>query len=438
MQLNQDRNTILLNARIGFEYEFYSNHDVQKTATLLSRLLNKRITVCGKAHSEFKPTEDNYKLEPDMSGGAKLIELVTAAIPYQEARITTIKILKWIQENGYTNDRCGIHMNISFNPDVYGKTFLSKLNVLKFILDFNEDYIYKLFPKREGSVYAKSVKFIVPKDKYYFENIVNINPYNFIYPSEKYYGVNFQKLSKNYLEFRYLGGEKYDYRIDDLLKICDHFILELYNSAKNPAFSSDNYQELKKILNRFQHLTKVYTSFSEFQKYYPTVGFLVDLDSDDRRINTYWGVIRDKVFSLLNECDLHDGIINYNSDTGRLQLKDADLTKSYKIENMDLMDCKIRGVVRGCDIFKSEITDAEIYECNLFNLTSAKDSKLENCYTNNSCILNNCYVFGKNTLMNGSMVGGIFREGRITNLSHFDGTEKVEFEKIKTRVNAKF
>jgi len=51
--------------------------------------------------------------------------------------------------------------------------------------------------------------------------------------------------------------------------------------------------------------------------------------------------------------------------------------------------------------------------------------------------LDDCYVYGKNSLMNGTMKGGIFREGRITNLSKFEGTEKVEYEKLKTRVDVK-
>jgi hypothetical protein len=40
--------------------------------------------------------------------------------------------------------------------------------------------------------------------------------------------------------------------------------------------------------------------------------------------------------------------------------------------------------------------------------------------------------------MNGSMKGGIFREGKITDMSKFDGTEVVEYEKIIPGVNAKY
>jgi len=437
MNFNLKNDEILLNARIGIEFEFFANMPLDKTVTELSRLLNKKITICSKAHSDFKPTADNYKIEPDMSGGAKLLELVTGSHPYQDARLIIIKVFKWIKENGHTSDRCGIHLNISFDKDKCGDTFLSNLNVLKFILDFDEDFIYKLFPKRRGLVYAKSVKFIVPRDKYFFSVIGNINPYNFIYPTEKYYGVNFKKLVSNYLEFRYIGGDKYETKTNDILTLLDHFILQLYNSATNKEFTNENLTELRKILDNYKHLTKAYKSFTIFKEYYPNVGFLVDLDSDSRRIDTFWPIIRDRLFSLLNECNLKDGIINYDSDTNKLQIKDADLTDSFKIEDVDLIECKVNGILTNCDIFESEINNAEIYSSNLFNNTKAKGCKLENCYVNNSVILNDCYVYGKKSLMNGSMIGGIFREGRITNLSKFDGTERVEFEKLKTRIDAK-
>ena len=439
MIFKNNNSEVLLTSRMGFEFEFYSNHSTEKTGTLTSRLLGKKISIEDKAHSDFAPSADHYKIEPDMSGGQKLLELVTGSIPYQDARIEFIKILNWIQQNGKTGPKCGIHINISFDEKEHGQTFLSHLNVLKFILDFDEEFIYDLFPERRGSVYAKSVKFIVPKDKYYFDDVRNINPYNFIYPSEKYYGINFEKLVKNYLEFRYLGGDKYEHRTNDILRLIDHFVIELYKSAKYPQFTDENYTELRHILNNYQHLTKAYISFDKFKEFYPNVGFMVDMDTDDRRITLYWGKIRDQLFSLLNECNLEKGIINYNSDTSRLQLKDADLRKSFKIENIDIIDSKVKGVITKCDLFNCEIEEAEIYESNLFAACKVNHCKVMDCYTNQSSVLVDCYVDGKNSIMNGFMKGGIHRNGKITNLSRFDdNVEKVEYEKIRTNNYVKY
>lgn len=439
MNLKGQSANILLSSKLGFEFEFYSKHSVENTATYLSRVLNKKISVEEKVHSEFSPTNNHYKLEPDMSGGKKLIELVTGANQYQDARIELIKILKWISENGSTSDKCGIHINISFDDNKTSNVFLSHMNVLKFILEFDEDFIYDLFPDRKSSVYAKSIKYITPKSKFYFDNVNNINPHDFITPTEKYFGVNFLKLEKNYLEFRYLGGEGYENRTIDILKVIDHFILSLYKSAESREFTRENKNELRKLLNRYQHKIKAYRSLDKFKEYYPNVSLLVDLNSDERRIMSYWSIVRDKLFKLLNECDLKDGFINYDSDTSKLQLKDSDLTSAFKIEDIDLIECEIKGIITNCDIFKCKLSDSEVYNSNLFNDTVANNCKIVDSYVNRTAKLIDCYVDGKNSIMNGSMEGGIFRKGKITNLSRFDkDVERIEYDKIKTNYYVKY
>ena len=67
---------ILKNALVGVEFEFYSNLPIEETAKKLGSLLDKKIQVETKAHSDFEPTADHFKIEPDMSGGIKLMELV--------------------------------------------------------------------------------------------------------------------------------------------------------------------------------------------------------------------------------------------------------------------------------------------------------------------------------------------------------------------------
>ena len=169
-----------------------------------------------------------------MSGGEKLMELVTGAQPYYNARLMIINVCKWIEKNGYTNDRSSIHLNLSFDKNlIENKNRISKMNVLKFILDFKEDQVFKFFPKREGSAYAKSIKFVLPnKDTYFFDG-KNINQNNFTYPDSKYYGINFDKRHKNYLEFRYIGGADWEKKTSTILHMLDQFLTQLWNSTEN-------------------------------------------------------------------------------------------------------------------------------------------------------------------------------------------------------------
>ena len=100
---NSDRNSILNAALVGVEFEFYSNIGLEETRKSLSKLLGRPIRLETKAHSDFQPSADEFKLEPDMSGGKGLAELVTGPVPYRNARIMISNVLDWIDKNGYTN-----------------------------------------------------------------------------------------------------------------------------------------------------------------------------------------------------------------------------------------------------------------------------------------------------------------------------------------------
>ena len=144
----------LLNAihmsKVGFEFEFYSKSDLTKTKDSLTRVLGKKIRIEDKAHSDFSPSVDVFKMEPDNSGGTGMIELVTGPMQYPEAKVILVKVLNWIKENGSTNDRSSIHVNLAFDLERMGAKFdMTKLDVGKFVLSFDEDLVYKTFPNRE-------------------------------------------------------------------------------------------------------------------------------------------------------------------------------------------------------------------------------------------------------------------------------------------------
>ena len=67
----------------------------------------------------------------------------------------------------------------------------------------------------------------------------------------------------------------------------------------------------------------------------------------------------------------------------------------------------------------------------LYKGTKAKESKIESSYTHGSCDLTNCYVSGRDTMFKGKMIGGIFREGFMTDKARFEDTEIVVSKKIK-------
>ena len=240
MYTNEQLNAIY-SSKIGLEFEFFANEGLDEVKLGLSNSLNKQIRIEEKAHSDFSPTEDIFKLEPDNSGGSGMIELVTGPMPFVESKLIIAKTLKWIRENGSTNERCSIHINVAFDGSKLGTPVnVSNLDIGKFVLNFDEDKVYESFPDRKDSVYAKSIKFIVPLSGMTQPSPENISWRNYMFVSEKYYGVNFSKLPKNYIEFRYLGGKDYEKKYNTIMSMTEHFIISLYETLNNPKYTNED------------------------------------------------------------------------------------------------------------------------------------------------------------------------------------------------------
>lgn len=435
-KLNKDssRISILNGSQIGIEFEFYSNLELEETQKALSKLLNRKIRLEDKAHSDFQPSKEVFKMEPDMSGGAGLIELVTGAMPYRDARLVIIKMLGWIRENGYTTDRASIHLNMSFNPDYLAdKMMISKMNVLKFILEFDEKRVYKYFPKRENSTYAKSIKWVMPKHEafYYNENLISSD--NFTFANTKYYGINFEKAQKNYLEFRYIGGKDYEKRQEDILHLAEMFIMSVWKSCFNPVFTPENKIEMKRILQKNAPLMEMLKDHAAVNKHWPKIHILVDLQDHPSVIGVHWNRFKTKVLDLLAHGGLEEGVINYDSDYGSVQVKDGKFKVAYLLDGFEFVNCELAGNIENCGIYASKVTGAQILRSNLYQGTEVMDSKVESSFVHGSCTLKNCYVFGKDGIFKGKMEGGIFREGYVGPHARFsDDTEVIVSKKIKT------
>lgn len=427
---NSSREELLNSALVGVEFEFYSNLELEETQKSLSDLLGRKIQLEDKAHSDFQPDDKVFKMEPDMSGGKGLIELVTGAMPYRNTRIVIIKMLNWIKENGYTNDRASIHLNVSFDKKYLEDPYMiSKMNVLKFILEFDEARIYKFFPNRENSTYAKSVKWIMPKREAYWFDEDHIEPNNFKFADTKYYGINFSKKEKNYLEFRYLGGENYHEKKEAILHLLDRFILQVWNSCNSPRFTPENRIELRRILNKNLPLVEMLRDHRKLNENWPKINILVDLQDSYQTIKVQWDRIKDRVLELIVDGSLEEGIINYDSDYSVIQIKDGVFKTAYNLDGYEFINCKIRGNVLNSSIYGGYIEGSMLTRCNLYQGAEIKDSKVESCYVHGSVTVTNCFVFGRDGVFKGKMVGGIYREGFLGKDARIDDTTEVVVSK---------
>ena len=241
----------LKNAVVGMEFEMYMKDlSFYKTLELLNQEMSPmKVHGFREYHPDFKPDENNMIITPDLSGGSNMIEIITGPLSYYDAKYYLVKIVKFIQTHGYTNEKSSIHFNLSFNDD---KMNLNDLNILKLILTTDEDEIYRIYPSRKNNVYAKSVKKMIPYKEYDFFNIpISVVKNNLRTPNDKYYGINFLNINNDKesqrLELRYIGGKDYEKNIGNLIYFMDRFIISVYDSI-DADFTMEDVNKLEEYL----------------------------------------------------------------------------------------------------------------------------------------------------------------------------------------------
>lgn len=425
---NYTKTEVLAAARIGYEFEFYSSFDVIKTARELAKTLKKRVVVpmnmatLGEPkplyHSSVTPSSSIFKLEPDYSGGKKMCELITGPLDYADGRNVMIKVFDWIKENGYTTERCSIHLNISIDEVKMPTRFkVENLNLLKFILSFDENMIHKAFPDRAESVYARSIKEIYPNNIFFYqEDTPVITANNFNLPSEKYYGVNFLKREKGYLEYRYLGGKDYENKATKILSILEYCVLHLHDTLNFTEYSKDDERYFKDLYKKQASLAKPFIKYELFKKAFPKVELTVDLGNEDMILQTYWNNFREKLFSLIVRGGLKEGRFNYDTELSKYQLLGAKI-KNCKIDFMEFISCEVEGVIQNSAFYKCKVSNSRITECsapvdNVFSFCKIAEVPL---HASNTC--NDCFIENRNQLINCAVNRGVIRNGEIGKLA---------------------
>lgn len=395
-----------------------------KTLEMLNKELSP-VKVWGfrQYHSKFTPDKDNFKIEPDLSGGSNMVELVTGPLDYFDAKYYLIKIIKFIQNYGYTNEKCSIHFNISFNDEEMN---LNDLNILKLILNTDEDEIYRAFPSRKGNIYAKSISKIIPYKEYDFFNIpISVVKNNMRLPNDKYYGINFSNINNNKesqrLEFRYIGGKDYEKNIGQLIYFMERFIINVYESVD----ASFNSEDIKKLENYLEENINTYKNLSKYDNFiveFPTVMLQIDQIGSYDIISSYYDKMYSKLSSIIDSTeDLKDCIINYVTKDQNIEIVDANIKTSSTLKTVDLINCSVEGIFEDCFFVGTEINNAQITKCKLQH-SDALNSKVLNCNVESST-LENCYFM--EGYLNGDMRGGVYRSGKLGPNASLDTDVKI-------------
>lgn len=418
---------LLKKARIGFEFEFFMKDlSYYKTMELLNQYLSP-VNVWGfrQYHSDFTPDSQNFKIEPDLSGGANMVELVTGPLEYFEAKYHLVKLLKFIQQYGYTNEKASIHFNLSFLEEA--DKDLNNLNILKLILNIDEEEIYRSFPSRKNNVYAKTVKKFIPYKEYDFNNIgIDIVKNNIRLPNDKYYGVNFLHINNpretQRLEFRYIGGKDYEKNIGQILYFLDRFIIDVHNSI-DASFNDHDINELEKYLDENISNFKNFSKYDNFIVEFPTVSLQIDQFYSYDIVNAYYDKIFPKLHTLIDSTDsLKDCIVNYVTTTQKFEVIDATIKSTQNMKYFEFINCRITdGIFENCEFINSEVDNCQLIKSKITGSNLSK-TKVLNCSVEAS-ELKDCFFM--NGYLNSDMVGGVFRSGKLGPYANISSETKI-------------
>ena len=376
------------NVDLGFEFEFFSPLTRRELSEKLTEVLGKTVNWTNRYHSKLQVQPGVFKLEPDFSGGFKTTELVTGVMPYSEAIHVMFKVFNFINEYGFTNDRTGFHINISFNESELGlPDRLQNLNVFKYILNLNEAKIFDLWPSAKSriqKIYKNSVLNIYPKNKFIAETSINYanpaSPMDFNLPFSKYFGLNFTKLPNNYLEVRYAGGKGYENKRKESVELINYIAESLYETLlNNHTYTVNENRKISDFLRDRKELLLAVKTYENFQRSYPEIHLYVDLRDDPRIVEANYPNFREKLFELISTGNLQKGQVNYDTAEKRVQLRQTSLKECFSVSGIDFVECFIEGEINECRLFNCKIRSSHVMNSEILDKNDIRYSYLKEC-----------------------------------------------------------
>ena len=219
--------------------------NIDHVADSLSGALGREVYGCENYHGCESKKGQLYVIEPDTSLGDDGIEIVSPILSLPEMISDLHEVIRWAKENDcYTDEKCGLHMNVSLeNVD------MSSLDYVKLALFLGDEYVLKQFDRISNSYCNSAVQLIknsliANKDKG-FEALVSLQQTlssaagKLIADSNtgKYTSIN---VRDNRIEFRSPGNDWLDEDINKLINTLNRFVVAM-DIACDPAKHQQEY-----------------------------------------------------------------------------------------------------------------------------------------------------------------------------------------------------
>ncbi|MCM1218930.1 MAG: hypothetical protein NC548_30990 [Lachnospiraceae bacterium] len=416
------------NSTIGFEIKGVFKDEENILMEKIKEVLNRNITYSNNYYKLLEPTDTNAVVMQE--GSITIIK--TPMYSYFEAIFIMPKILDFLKTlKSYKGSH--LYIKIGFNKDFVD---ITQVNVLKFIFEYNEDFILKSLTDITKNSNIDKITELKPSNIYHCSELIQkqVDGYKYVSPEDDNFGLSFTNLNMGYILFKYTQGINYRDKWENILKCINHTIITLYNTSKNTNLDDEEKDKLEKLNQTFQDYATAFGCYEMFNNKYKSIKLTVDLNNDKSIINMVFTSLRDQLFNIIIYNNIKSASINYDTDVSRLQIKDIDIKNSYDLKHIDIVNCDIEdSCIKDCDIYDSNIKNSTVIRSNLFGYANCSDSNFDDCFISRNITLKNCDVYGQLGKMGGTMDGGSLKNTTImTSMCDIhDNVEKDNVNKIE-------
>ena len=246
------------NSLIGFEFKGQFKDDENILLEKLKNILNRDVSFSNIDYKLLEPTDNSAVLIKDGNS----YEIKTSLYSYFEAIFVLPKILDLLKSlKTYNNSY--LYFNIGFNKDFCN---ISQINIVKFILEFDENFILKNLCDSTKNGSLEKLTDIKPQNLEVCANDIKSQLEMLKYTDETdIYGITFDKLNLGYISFKYAKNINYRNKWEEILKCINHTIITIYNTSMDPNLNKDEIDELDKLNKKYKDILSSFGCYELFR-----------------------------------------------------------------------------------------------------------------------------------------------------------------------------
>lgn len=412
--MNPD-NTLYNNTFVAFSFDFFSLLSRKDIAKKIAKYLKFDAAYFGRYMSGGNIADKRFRVVRNDIGGEKMSQIQTPYFKYNEAINIAFKLFDLISIFGYTTSKCSATLYIKYNNNELNVREVNQINKLKLIIGVDECCDTQLRKTLREDDYISSLNYIYPSNIITYNNKINdfINFNDFKYPSSSKFDIDFDSLNKNFISVRYIQKTGYEKEKRNFKLFLDNIVNKSFASLKSIEYNQNEIVKIQKVIGNQRNLLKSIWTYDNFIKSFPKIQLTIDLRLNIDLLKFYYPMIRDNIYKLICYGHMTEGGINYDSENGKFQVKEAVLVNSQYIENVDFYYCDLTGTFEKCRLNECKIYKSKLKNCEILYGTKIKDSRIYECqfhgieiYVYDSFIknseyalieafLDNCIVCGK-------------------------------------------